>query len=81
MTKELVDQWALRMLIGEGVFETQYSSLSEGRLLEAHKGLPPPKSAKVKDEASYQFLLLFHEADEKLRELLVCGLALPDGPM
>ena len=54
LTKELQDKWVLRKIVEHGRFDTQYSSLCRGELWEPEKGLPPPKSARVKDQAALE---------------------------
>ncbi len=59
-------------------FDTQFSSLCSGELLEPEKGLPPPKVARCKDSATEAFLQAFGDADHALAAIAAFGIALGD---
>ena len=60
LTKAGVDPFNLLKLMMESRIETTWAALREGRLEDAQKGLPPPKTAK--DRSAFIFLTAFHEA-------------------
>ena len=66
LTKELPEEKTAGLLrvLREGQVELSYACLSHGKLLDAHKGLPAPKTQR--DPAAQQFCEAYHAADRNL---------------
>jgi hypothetical protein len=64
LTKDGVDLEMLHRVMRTGVLKLRYAFLCKGKLRDAHKGLPPPKSQR--DGAAQAFCEAFHNADQAL---------------
>lgn len=77
LTKSSVDPWLLRQVMMDNKIELIWSALRNGVVLNAEKGLPPPKSGK--DAAAVAFLEAFHAAGASWETFVALLGNLPDG--